>query len=220
VNEAAPKRNRVRILAAVACLPLVFLIGWPYVGTGVKDQIYVLTAETEYEDWYPQDVTPPKGTQYPCALTALPRDLPGIPPSERGFINHTYSKLLEGVQLKLVMLQAVVDGGSGLDEALSTYKKGTDEVLAAIRKEEPPPGLRAFQSDVLSAIELQQRFFTDAVTARVGGESFNQVLKIPAGRKASALLFKSWRHMQDRYESWTPAMKDSMYHHLCALDLF
>lgn len=40
---------------------------------------------------YPQDVSPPPGTRYPCALTALPRALPGIPEPERGYINRVYS---------------------------------------------------------------------------------------------------------------------------------
>jgi hypothetical protein len=36
------------------------------------------------QDVYPTDITPPPGTRYPCALTALPPGLPGVRFSPRG----------------------------------------------------------------------------------------------------------------------------------------
>ncbi|HEY4597563.1 MAG TPA: hypothetical protein VIJ02_14285, partial [Thermoanaerobaculia bacterium] len=52
------------------------------------------------DNWYPADITPPPGTHYPCALTALPPGLPGIPAAERELINHVYSMVLKAVQAK------------------------------------------------------------------------------------------------------------------------
>lgn len=66
-----------------------------------------VSAEGPYEDWYPADITPPAGTQYPCALTALPRGLPGIPAGDRRFVNHVYSAVLKATQAKLVLLSAL-----------------------------------------------------------------------------------------------------------------
>jgi hypothetical protein len=42
------------------------------------------------QDAYPTDITPPPGTRYPCALTALPRGLPGIPEADRAYVNHSW----------------------------------------------------------------------------------------------------------------------------------
>lgn len=220
MNDGKRKSRLPRVVGGVAILAILLVVGWPYMPTALLDRVYELTASTEYEDWYPQDIAPPKGTSYPCALTALPRDLPGIPPTERGYINHTYSKILEATQLKLVILQEVAADDGGLHAELSTYKSGTEKALAAIRSEEPPPGLRAFKADVVAAIELQQQFFAEAVDVRDHGGSFDDVIAIPAGKSASGLLLQAWARMQKRYPSWSAAMKDSVYHHLCALDLF
>ena len=47
-----------------------------------------------------------------------------------------------------------------------------------------------------------------------------EVYQIAEGRQASARLISAWGRMQGRYPSWAPETKDSIYHHLCALDLF
>ena len=59
------------------------------------------------QDDYPADIAPPPGTRYPCALTALPRGLPGIPETDRGFINRSYARILRATQSKLILLKAL-----------------------------------------------------------------------------------------------------------------
>src|SRR5690242_8831494 len=76
------------------------------------------------EDAYPADITPPAGTSYPCALTALPRDLPGVPQAERAYINHTYTRILRATQAKLVLLKAL-DENDALPSALAGYQEVT-----------------------------------------------------------------------------------------------
>ena len=61
-------------------------------------------AQSVSDDVYPRDITPPAGTQYPCALTALPRSLPGIPEADRAYINRTYARVLRATHAKLVLL--------------------------------------------------------------------------------------------------------------------
>lgn len=56
---------------------------------------------------YPADITPPAGTQYPCALTALPRELKGVPVAERKYLDRTYARILRATQAKLVALNAL-----------------------------------------------------------------------------------------------------------------
>jgi hypothetical protein len=177
------------------------------------------TSKDAFENWYPEDITPPAGTQYPCALTALPRGLPGVPTEDRRFVNHVYSMVLKATQAKLVLLRALGET-KGLDAPLERYLSTTDEAKRRIAAEPVPAGLQEFAGDVQSAIELQQSFFRAAVQSRAQGTAWNDLFRHADGRRASDRLLSAWSHMQQRYPQWTPEMRDSVYHHLCALDLF
>jgi len=175
------------------------------------------TADVDAE--YPDDITPPPGTQYPCALTALPRELPGIPEADRGFINRTYARILRATQAKLVALKAL-DEGEDLLPSLENYDARLGDLVAGLGADTPPAGLEAFQADVVAALELQRRFFERAGSVRMSGGSMSDIYAAPEGRQASARLIAAWQKMQARYRSWDAATRDSVYHHLCALDLF
>lgn len=173
------------------------------------------------DDWYPADIAPPPGTQYPCALTALPRELPGIPPSDRRFINHVYSMLLRATQAKLVLQKALRDGnGPPLATAYADYRRIINDALAKIRAEPLPTGLDKFQGDVTAALELQRSAFEQAVKARVGGGPAGEEYRVPEGHAASKRLVAAWVKMTKRYPDWPTETRESVYHHLCALDLF
>ena len=83
-----------------------------------------------------------------------------------------------------------------------------------------PEGLGPFQQDVLAALELQQGFFRKALPLRAAGRGMDVAFQLPEGRQASGRLIAAFGQMQARYPSWSPATRDSIYHHLCALDLF
>ena len=172
-----------------------------------------------FEDWYPSDIAPPAGTQYPCPLTALPKDLDGIPPSDRRYINHAYSLILRAVQAKLVVYEGL--GSDQPDEALITdYNETIDGLKGKLKAEDTPKSLEPFRDDILDALALQQSFFRKAYDQRRDGQSFQQIITISEGRQASAKLQAAWSKMSARYPDWTAETKDSIYHHLCALDLF
>lgn len=168
---------------------------------------------------YPADITPPPGTHYPCALTALPRALPGIAEEERGYINATYARVLRATQAKLVLLKALEEDRE-IPTALSRYDARATALAEGVRGDPPPPGLEAFRDDVTAAIELQRAFFAKAAAARGAGRSMPEVFAIPEGRQASARLIAAWGKMQARYPRLSRETSDSIYHHLCALDLF
>ena len=176
-------------------------------------------SSTTYADWYPSDITPPAGTQYHCALTALPRDLPGIPEGDRRFINHAYSMVLAATQAKLLLLRAL-ESTDGLEAPLEQYLHDVRRARSHLADEPVPAGLEAFASDLVTALDLQQAFFVAGVERRRGGASLSDVYTIPEGRKASQHLFSAWARMQQRYPAWGADVRDSVYHHLCALDLF
>ena len=171
------------------------------------------------QDSYPADITPPPGTRYPCALTALPRGLPGIPEADRAFIDRTYARVLRATQAKLLLLKALEERRE-VSAALSRYSETTQGLAARQGDDAVPAGLEAFQQDVLAALDLQQRFFSKAAPLRESGRSMDEVYRIPEGRKASTRLVAAWSRMQSRYPAWPPSTRDSIYHHLCALDLF
>lgn len=178
-------------------------------------------SKESYEDWYPADITPPAGTRYPCALTALPRDLPGIPKGDRRFVNHVYTMLLKATQAKLVLLSAL-DGSdtAALEQSSAAYRRTMDEALEKVRAEPVPPGLEGFAQDVIAALELQRDAFDQAVRARTRGGRTDEVFRMPESREASQRLIAAWNKMSQRYPDWPQPMRDSVYHHLCALDLF
>src|SRR5262249_42852059 len=86
---------------------------------------------------YPADIRPPAGTSYPCALTALPRGLPGIPVTERAYINHAYTRILRATQAKLVLLKALNERAA-LQAALARYREETSLQVTRLRGEAPP----------------------------------------------------------------------------------
>ena len=112
------------------------------------------------------------------------------------------------------------EGQRDLAAGLRDYVATIDDARQAIEAEPVPPGLKAFHGKLLEALTLQQTFFTKAVEASDDGQPWEAVIAIPEGKQASSLLINAWGDMQRRYPGWTPAVKDSVYHHLCALDLF
>lgn len=172
-----------------------------------------------YQNWYPRDIRPPAGYQYPCALTALPDDLAGIPAGDKKFINHVYSSLLKALQAKMIMLSAL-QSSSGFSTAYAKYYAVIAAERARIMAEQTPGGLEQFRNQVVSAIDNQAVFFDKAQKLRQQGKSFEEIMQLPEGRTASQLLMGAWGEMSRRYPAWSPQVKDSIYHHLCALDLF
>ena len=181
--------------------------------------LWLFGAVASAQDSYPADITPPLGTRYPCALTALPRGLPGIPESDRAFINRTYARVLSATQSKLLLLKALEEG-QGMSAGLARYREATEGLSARQRSDAVPPGLEPFQQDVLAALELQQAFFAKATELREAGRGMAEAYQLPEGRQASARLVAAWSRMQARYPGWSAETRDSIYHHLCALDLF
>jgi hypothetical protein len=171
------------------------------------------------DDAYPADISPPAGTQYPCALTPLPRSLPGIPESDRAYLNRTYARILRATQAKLVALKALEEGRD-MSGSVAHYLAQTTALADRLRTEPAPAGLEPFQQDVVQAVALQQAFFQKAEPLRAAGRSMPDVYRIPEGRQASARLIAAWGKMQARYPAWSAETSNSIYHHLCALDLF
>jgi hypothetical protein len=181
--------------------------------------LLLLGAPASAQDAYPSDITPPPGTRYPCALTALPRGLPGIPEADRSFIDHTYARVLSATQAKLVLLKALEEG-RGTRGALARYQEAVRGLAARQRADGVPAGLETFQQDVLAALALQLEFFAEATRLREAGRGMEEAYRVPAGRQASSRLVAAWSRMQARYPAWSAETRDSIYHHLCALDLF
>lgn len=176
-------------------------------------------AGATYVDWYPPDISLPAGVQYPCAVTALPLELEGVPEDERGYVNHACAVIIAVMREKQVLLTRLAHGESA-SGAHGTYDEASQAGLARLRGEPVPNGLEPFHAKVIEAIELHRAFFDQAVPRAAGGASMEQIHQIPEGRTASGKLLEAWGIISARYTAWSPAVKDSVYHHLCGLDLF
>ncbi len=177
-------------------------------------------AQGNYQNWYPRDITMPAGHSYPCALTAMPSSLDGIPAADKAFINHVYAMLLQCVQAKTIMVDTLRTDNSGFSQAYSAYYAKTTQARQKIMAEPLPAGLQGFRDGVINALDQQIVFFGKASRARASGKSFQEVMTYSEGRNASSLLIAAWSAMTARYPGLSPAVSDSAYHHLCALDLF
>jgi hypothetical protein len=127
--------------------------------------------------------------------------------------------VLRATQAKLVLLKALEEG-RGIAPALDLYGDVTGGLAARQNGERCPAGLEPFQADILAALALQQAFFSKAAALRQGDRGMDDVYSVAEGRQASARLIAAWSRMQARYPGWPPETRDSIYHHLCALDLF
>src|SRR5262245_43184020 len=108
--------------------------------------LLLLAAFACAQDSYPADIAPPPGTRSPCALTALPPGLPGIPAAYREFVNRTYSRVLRATQAKLLLLKALEEG-QGMSAALARYLEATDALAGRQKADVVPEGLGPFQQD-------------------------------------------------------------------------
>ncbi len=171
-----------------------------------------------FEDRYPVRISAPPGTSYPCAVTALPKSLDGIPPSHRCYINHAYALIIEAVHERLKVHAALWRGDSA---ALDVYLGSTNAIERKFREEPEPKSLEAFKEDVLAAFKLQMEFYQGAFGRRAqGATAENACSGTPQGREGSGRLQAAWGRMQSRYPKWSPAVKDAIFHHLCALDVY
>jgi len=208
-----------RIISHRACWPLSLLLFLsPLISAIVLPPLAL--AQGNYQNWYPRDITMPAGHSYPCALTAMPSSLDGIPAADKAFINHVYAMLLQCVQAKTIMVDTLRTDNSGFSQAYSTYYAKTTQARQKIMAEPLPAGLQGFRDGVINALDQQILFFGRASRARASGKSFQEVMTYSEGRNASNLLIAAWSAMTARYPGLSPAVSDSAYHHLCALDLF
>lgn len=210
---------------------------YPYLATGRRSGLLIgvllvvvpagllncAVGAQSYADWYPQSIEPPQGHRYPCNLTALPRDLKGIPATDRPYINHAFSLILACLQAKLIMIDTLA-GSGGASAAKTAYTKYYAATSAARQKllKEPVPsaGLEQFRNDVIRGVDQEVVFFQKGVSVSSGGKPFSAVLALPEGRVASGYLQSAWGKISALYPQWSPEVKDSIYHHLCALDIF
>lgn len=172
-----------------------------------------------FKNWYPSSIGLPNGLNYDCALTALPNDLKGIPEQDKKYINHVYAMILKCAQAKTIMCDQLRKKDK-VTASYSRYYYSTREALNKIRLEPTPKGLEPFRNKVIKAVSLQMVFFEKASKQAKAEVPYSQLMTISEGKQASSLLISAWQAMTSRYPSWSAQTKESIYHHLCALDLF
>jgi hypothetical protein len=127
--------------------------------------------------------------------------------------------ILRSTQAKLALQKALAESRRPL-AVHAEYRRATGDALQKIHAEPVPPGLEAFAQDVTTAIELQRTAFEHAVMVRSAGGPPAEEYRTTQARAASKKLMAAWGKMAKRYPDWSQETRDSVYHHLCALDLF
>jgi hypothetical protein len=81
-------------------------------------------------------------------------------------------------------------------------------------------GLEQFKNNIIKALDHQLSFFHQAQQMRQNKKSMADIMAIPEGRTASNELIAAWGNMCQLYPNWSLELKNSIYTHLCSLDLF
>lgn len=220
-QAASYSRNRVRVdegpLMRTAKLATLLSLA-VMLTTGACEAKPAKKKPAANANWYPASIALPGGLNYSCSLTPLPAQMDGIPGRDRLYINHAFAMILKCAQAKTIMVSKLKRGSAR--NAYAVYYASTIEALKTIRSEPTPRGLETFRNEVLHGLITQMKFFEKASTAAEAGTDFNSILKIPEGRQASNHLQSAWSQLKARYTNCSPTTENSMYHHLCALDMF
>jgi hypothetical protein len=165
-----------------------------------------------FVDTYPASITPPPGTTYPCEMSALPKDLTGIPPSHHAWINHAFTFTLKAIHVKLKAYAAL--GGPPPKAVEEAYLRDTGALVQNLRDEPCPKSLESARDDLVATLEKQIIFFTKAFAAKRSGTAWETILQIPEGHEASAHVQGCYAKLLARYPAASPAVKNTFYHHL------
>ena len=104
--------------------------------------------------------------------------------------------------------------------AYTTYYFSTVSARQKFLQLATPKGLEGFKNDVINGLDKQIVFFQKSAKMRADGKSAQDILAIPEGKAASSLYMSAWQKIETCYPGLSAPVKDSMYHHLCALDIF
>ena len=112
----------------------------------------------------------------------------------------------------------------GTEQEINVYNKYDKKTVqirqAILAQHSPNKAMTKFRTAVLEALELQMTFFKKVMKRtdiRIVSDRFNAV---PEGKQASDKLKKAWKVTLAEYPELSKPMRDSLFHHLCALDVF
>lgn len=180
--------------------------------------------DRETADPYPTSVAPPAGLQWPTPLTALPRDLPGVPAGDHRFLKHTFAAVLAASRAKLIMLNgllAYTKAGKrdvDLPRMLAGYVDATVAARKALAGLTAPAGLDVFVKLLLNALGHQEQYFKKSVRLALSGKGW-KVLKLPESARASLKLNQAYELLHKRYAQSAPTTLESLKSHLKVLDI-
>lgn len=163
---------------------------------------------------YPKDTTPPQGTRYPCAFTPLPKDMKGIPAYHHKFMDGFCALLVQGIHARLraeLALYRARQKKTTDEESARAYQEKVDELVTKLSGLTPPSTLKKLPGQVARALALQKEIYLQALK---GGDLDRQ-----KHSQSGSLLRGAWNTVDRRFPKKSPAVKKSLFHHFCALDI-
>lgn len=169
--------------------------------------------EQAFYEIYPKNTDAPRGTKYPCAFAPLPSHLKGIPQQHRTFVTKFFAHVVQAIHARLRIHQVFYDAHMNRKAQLQIYNDELEEIVADLKKlQTPHQKLGELPQQIIDALLLQQK----AYTALVEKGAFSQ----QDAKAGSRILLNSWQQVSRYYNKMNPEVKNAVYHHLCALDIY
>lgn len=167
---------------------------------------------------YPGDQAPPEGTAYACPLTPLPDILSGIPATDVQFIDAIYALILKAIYEKLLLIKALES--SQQQTVLAKYLANSTDLQSEIAMiQAPNVNMKAFKESMLRVLSLQRTFFKKLIAQDSTEPVSEKMKRIPERKEISATLKAAWKLTRKTYPNISSAVRDSLFNHLCALDI-
>ena len=167
---------------------------------------------------YPGNNAPPEGIVYSCPLTPLPAVLSGIPDTDVQFIDLTYALILKAIHEKLMLMKAL--GSTQQKTALAKYINNSTRLQSDItRIQTTNKNMKAFKESIVRVLALQRTFFKKLIALDNKYPVSKKMKRVPERKEISATLKEAWKLTRATYPNISSAVRDSLFNHLCALDI-
>ena len=161
---------------------------------------------------YPKNTDAPQGTKYPCAFAPLPSHLKGIPPQDRTFVTKFFAHIVKAIHTRLKIHQVFFDAHMDRKAQLQVYNEELQKIITDLQSLSSHQKLDKLPQQIVNALLLQQK----AYTALVEKGEFSQ----QDAKAGSRILLNSWQEVSRYYNQMNSEVKNAVYHHLCALDIY
>ncbi|WP_372365989.1 peroxiredoxin family protein [Candidatus Uabimicrobium sp. HlEnr_7] len=166
-----------------------------------------------FYDIYPRNTDAPQGTKYPCAFSPLPSHLKGVPQQHHTFVAKFFAQIVKAIHARLKIHETLYNRDLSRKKRLKEYQKQLKVIVQNLKRiNAPDKKLQKIPEDIVSALLFQEKAYISFVETGTFSKA--------KGKAGSKILLKNWQQISKYYKKMNPDVKNSVYHHLCALDIY